>query len=435
MDQKILNFYKREDVQNEILKVCKDREVAVRYNSFFGRRPDVMVVPGDIIDAAKKGASSFHISEERWSNPLDIVTGMNKRELDDLRIGWDLVLDIDTSYWNYAKLTAYYLIEAIKFHGVKNISCKFSGNKGFHIVVPFEAFPDQVNGVLIKNLFPEALRVMAEYLQNMIKDHLIASMLSKNNIDEIVEMTGIKKEDLMKDGKFDPFTIIDIDTILISSRHLFRSPYSAHEKSGLISIPIHPDTILQFEKHMAEIENVRTDIPFLDREAVEKGEATHLIVQSFDWHTQNTKTYDAPTVVVKKEFETPKDAIAKEFFPPCINKILEARFEDGRKRALFILVNFLLSVGWSGEQVKQELINWNNRLPESLREGYLLSQIQWHLRQNKTILPPNCDKKEYYQDLFFCDKTNNCNSKNPVNYAMRRYFISKKKKKRIIKKK
>ena len=47
--------------------------------------------------------------------------------------------------------------------------------------------------------------------------------------------------------KFDMNVLMDIDTLLISSRHLYRAPYSFHEKSGLISVPIDQDKILEFE--------------------------------------------------------------------------------------------------------------------------------------------------------------------------------------------
>ncbi|MDP3918421.1 MAG: hypothetical protein Q8Q35_00760 [Nanoarchaeota archaeon] len=123
---KFFEFYSRREVQARILETAEDREVAPRYNQGFGRRPDVLQFPGDILEMAKKGATSFHISEERWENPLNLKPGMAKSALDENRKGWDLILDIDTSYWYGAKLTSYLLIEALKFQDVKNIYCKFS---------------------------------------------------------------------------------------------------------------------------------------------------------------------------------------------------------------------------------------------------------------------------------------------------------------------
>ena len=133
-----VEYYSRKEVQQAILKFCKDREVAPRFGDGFGRRPDVLQYPGDVLEMAQKGATSFHISEERWEDPLRLKPGVTKKELDENRIGWDLILDIDVVHWDYAKWTAYFLVEALKFHDVKNISCKFSGSKGFHLAVPFE---------------------------------------------------------------------------------------------------------------------------------------------------------------------------------------------------------------------------------------------------------------------------------------------------------
>ena len=41
-------------------------------------------------------------------------------------------------------------------------------------------------------------------------------------------------------SKLDVEKFLEIDTVLISSRHLYRMPYSLHEKSGLVSLPINP---------------------------------------------------------------------------------------------------------------------------------------------------------------------------------------------------
>ena len=132
-----LEFYSRREIQERILEVAEDREVAPRYNQGFGRRPDVIQFPADILEMAKKGATSFHISEERWHNPLQLKPGMQKRDLDENRKGWDLVLDIDTKFWDYAKWTAFYLVEALKFHDVKNIAVKFSVTGDTPVLVKF----------------------------------------------------------------------------------------------------------------------------------------------------------------------------------------------------------------------------------------------------------------------------------------------------------
>src|SRR3989344_7020800 len=147
-----LSYYKRSDVQDEIIANSKDREVAARFNDTFGKRPDVLRNPSDILELAKQGATSFHASEERWKNALQLEPSLRQQELENLRIGWDLILDIDCGFFEYSRIAADLVIKALKFHNVKSVSCKFSGNKGFHIGVPFEAFPAKIRNEETKNL-------------------------------------------------------------------------------------------------------------------------------------------------------------------------------------------------------------------------------------------------------------------------------------------
>ena len=101
-----LSYYKRREIQEEVIKAATNREIAVRYEDNFGNRPDVLNNPNDILELAKQKATSFHASEELWSNPLQLSPNMKKHEIDSLRIGWDLVLDIDCSFLEYSKIAA-----------------------------------------------------------------------------------------------------------------------------------------------------------------------------------------------------------------------------------------------------------------------------------------------------------------------------------------
>ena len=170
-----LMYYKREDIRQAMAEGATDKEVAVKYGEHgFGKRPDIITSPGDILEIAKKGATSFHTSEEIWTNPMQLSPNLSKKELDALRKGWDMVLDIDCPYWEFAKLTAKLMIKALSDNGVKkSVSIKFSGNKGFHVGVPFEAFPQSIQGKAIQTLFPEAARRVALYLVDYISENII----------------------------------------------------------------------------------------------------------------------------------------------------------------------------------------------------------------------------------------------------------------------
>ena len=420
IDPRILKFYSRKDVQQEIAKLAKDREVAVRYgNSGYGKRPDILQYPSDVEELAKQGVTSFHVSEERWKDPMQLKPGMAKRELDDLRSGWDLVLDIDTNFFEFSKAAAALIIEALKFYDVSTVSTKFSGRSGFHIFVPFESFPSMVNDQETRLLFPDGVRHIANHLKSLIEKPLRDELLSVSTVDEMQKGTGKKAEDLLKEGKFDPFSVVDIDSVLISSRHMFRSVYSINEKSGLVSIPVKSSQIKQFSLRQAKMENVTTDIPFVVQPS--SIEAKHLIIESFDKATKAEKPYIQPTkgeaLSAGRAYEIPKVKVKDEFFPECMKKTLEGMESDGRKRAVFVLINFLRHAGYSHEDILERLLEWNKNNYEQLREGYIRAQVSWQKRQKEDILPPRCDNKSYHPIVGSCA---NCKFNNPVKYMRMR---------------
>ncbi|MAG50829.1 hypothetical protein CL621_04295 [archaeon] len=399
-----LSFYSKKEIQKAIAKIAKDREIVVKYgDKGFGKRPDIVQFDGDILELAKQGVTSFHISEEHWSDPLKLQPGMMKKQLDELRTGWDFLIDIDAEALEYSKVAANLIVEALKFHDIKDISVKYSGNRGFHIGIPFEAFPDKVNNQDTKMLFPEGTRVIALYLKQLIEEQL--KSILKNET---------------------PFSLVDVDTVLISNRHTFRAPYSLHEKTGLASIPIKPDQILSFKKEQAEPEKVKFDIKFLEN--VNKNEASQLIIQAFDWHSKNI--IKVVEIKPNREYDIPKIAVKEDFFPPCIKFILDGLKDDGRKRSLFILINFLSSLGWKSEDMQNLLLEWDKKNHSPLKDGYVKSQLMWYKKRKKAILPPNCSNEAYYKSINICKPDNLCKMiKNPVNYSVRKTRFKKRKKK------
>lgn len=430
----LLKHYKRREIQEEMIEAAKEKEIAVKYgDKGFGKRPDVLNHPNDVLEFAKNGATSFHCSEELWHNPLQIDTGMKRQELDDLRKGWDLVLDIDCPWLDYSQIAGDLLIHALKYHGIEHMGVKFSGNHGFHIAVPFEAMPEKVHNNDTKLLFPDGPRKIAMYLQEMIRNQLSNRLLEAETISQIMAKTKKKPEELMKQKRFDPFTLLSIDTVLISSRHMYRMPYSFNEKSGLVSIPINPKKIMDFDKSMAMAEKVSVENAFLPRKNIKSGEASKLLVQAFDYHPPvsmlNEKT---KSLKQKADFEIPLSAVPENFFPPCIQNIAKG-LQDGKKRAAFVLINFLTSLGWGYDKIETYLTEWNKRNPEPLRDQYYLGQLRYHQQQKKQALPPNCTNKAYMVGMGVCAPDSFCGAnsepgaegfspriKNPVNYALKK---------------
>jgi len=438
-----LSYYKRRDIQEEMIIAAKDREVAVRFGDRFGKRPDVLNNPADILELAKQKATSFHISEEIWRNPLQLNPNMKKHDMESLRTGWDLVLDIDCGIFEYSRIAARQIIKVLKSHDIKSASCKFSGNKGFHLGIPFESFPETIDSQKTSTLFPDAARRMAFYIKERIKKPVGIEIMKFENDDfsKIVEKTECKPNEIIyyeknkygdKIGRLNVEPFLVIDTILISSRHLFRMPYSLHEKSKLASIPVDPDKVLEFEKEFARPEKVKiSKHRFLDKENVIENDARDLLVQSFDFKPVIAEE----EVKEKKHLSNFEGAVPEELFPPCI--ILGFKgLKDGRKRFVFALINFLVSVGWGYDDIEKKLKEWNKNNEEALREVNLLGQIRYHKQQKKKILPPNCDNNMYYKDMGICKPDNLCNKiKNPVSYSQRKTFSLKKPKKAVKKEK
>lgn len=419
----IIRYYSSASVKDRIIAAAKQREVVARFNEKVGARPDTLNYPADITELVKKGATSFHASLERWSNPMNLATAASKKDLDTLRIGWDFIIDIDTKHVDYAKICAKLLCEALEFHSVNNYSIKFSGGTGFHIGVPFESFPAEINGSPTALQFPDGARMIASYLKQMIKPTLTDKILEFEEIKQICKRTGKQFKELVTDGEFDPYKVLELDTIAISSRHLMRMPYVFNEKTWRISLPIRKKDIESFKPEMADSKNITAELGYLDK--FKKDEARQLFIEAFDWNmkSQLEKEMDE----IKKEFELPKEAIPAELFPPCIKNIYKG-MEEGRKRALFILINFLRSCGWSSEAIKAEVHKWNQKNPKPLSENYVTGQLSWHARLKDKYLPPACTNTNFYKDIGICTPDTFCaNIKNPVVYPFRRLKAAKKK--------
>ena len=425
---KTLSYYKKEQVLERILKHAKDREIAIRYKDYFGKRPNTLEYKDDILQAAKAGAVSFHCSEERWINPQTLRTGMRKKELNTLRKGWDLILDIDCDHFPYSRLAAEHLIGILKEEEVTSATTKFSGNKGFHLAVPFEAFPSRINGLETEDLFPDAPKRIAQYLTHRLRPILSRAIIQeeKGDINVIAQNADVDTDKIIitknEESRINIDEFLDIDTVLIASRHLFRMPYSFHEKSKLVSVPVPNEEIASFERLHAKPQRITFETTFLDRDAP-KDDAKRLVRNAYDFKP----THEDPRVTKKQEsYETPEEAIEKQYFPPCINKILEG-LEDGRKRAIFTLTNFLRSAGYTLPQIEEMLHEWNKKNDEKLRDVHIKTQIRQAQRKQEVVPPHNCPHAgtTYYEDLGVCNPDDFCSRiKNPVHYARFKKEIS-----------
>ncbi|MBT3404723.1 hypothetical protein HN832_02680 [archaeon] len=403
-------YYSRPEIQKALFEFAKNREISPRYFEGFGKRPDSFEYIGDVFELVKKGATSFHCSEEIWKNPLDISTDLNEQELDEIRIGWDFLLDIDSKYIDYSKIMAQQICNFLKFHGVTNVGLKFSGSKGFHLIIPWKAFPKEINGVKTSDKFPEWPRILLNYISEKINPNLT------KEITQISMGPGAK---YVRDYEASKEVIPDL--ILVSPRHLFRMPYSLHEKTALASIVLTAQELEKFDLKDADPMKLSPEKIKEFTPDSREGEATELLTQALDWAKQNEIDSPEENKKVSGKYANFKKIELKNVsdaqLPPCIQKLMQG-IVDGKKRGLFALLNLFRSIGMEKELLEKKIEEWNKKNNPPLKKGYIKSQLEWSYRR-KPIMPPNC--KEFYQGIACCQPDNLCTKiKNPVNYVMRK---------------
>ena len=424
MDKEIaLKYYSKPEIEKAILNFAKDREIGVMFNGYFGKRPDVIENLYDIRKLVKKGVFSFHCSEERWANPL--LLGNNKQteeEKEKNKIGWDLILDLDGVNFIYSKFLAKVIIDYLENMGIQNLSIKFSGNKGFHLAIPFESFSSECPGLVsgisqTRLLFPDVAKKTVMFLLHELKNPISRIILDYEGggikaIEKISNLYKIKKEELNyneKNYEFNFMKVIDIDTILITSRHLFRMPYSLNEKSGLVSIPVNKKHILDFERFLAKPEKVNPEkyqkYEFLKYDENQGQDANTLLQKVYSdldymYDSMYTEFENDMKNKSKGEFILEiNEKIEIKDFPNTIQYIIKTNFDDGRKRALFLLLTFLHLIKWEEKNIEEIIKDWNNKQNEPLKQNYIQAQLSWFKIQQKTLTPPNFNNDNYYQGI------------------------------------
>ncbi len=424
---KIKEYYLRPEILKHMFSISPGKEIVPRFNAnYYGKRPSSVPFIGDLEYMVKEGATSFHGSVELWKNPFALSSELKKQELDSLRSGWDFILDIDCDHgFEYARTTAILLISALETFGIKNISAKFSGSRGIHVAVSHKAFPEKIDGRHISDMYPELPRNMVGFLRAFIRKQLTEKFLE---IDQ-------SSKKLMKDEgseELDPYNIVDVEENW-GVRHLFRLPYSFNEKTWLVSRPLRKEDIADFRFEDAQPENVSGDIGFL--ESWEEDEAATLVLETMDWaeiqeEIEKKMKKDNPNKYEGKRFEGPLKKIDEQYFPPCIKKILEG-LEDGRKRAIFILINFLMTCGWPLKDIEVILLEWNKRNPDPIKTVYITTQLNYAANKEAAILPANCENKGYYKDMKVCVPDGFCQKiLNPATYALKKSGVFEKGKKK-----
>lgn len=407
-----LSYYSNPNVQEKILEIARDREIAgSSEDGMFFSRPDTLIYPNDILERVRKGIVAFHCSVERWKNPMQLKSEINKQEMNDLRKGFDFIIDIDAKgKLEHAQIAAIKVVEFLKKYGIEP-TIKFSGSRGFHIGIAGNAFPTKIDFKDVTERYPEIPQTIANFIREEIRDEILDALVEfEGGVSSLVNTVESVSE-------LSPYQFIDIEKNW-STRHLFRMPYSIHVKKWLVSIPISFEQLKNFNLDMAKPEN----ITFNNRFLVNKdGEAIKLVRDALDWGSRLKKDE-----IPKKEYTGKlKIKINEEYFPPCIKTILSGEFADGKKRSLFTLCSFLRAMNWSQEEIEKRIKDWNLVLPRPLTERLVSTQLKWHFRQSREMMPANCESDAFYKSINIC-KPDECCGKNPVNYPFNVYKRNKK---------
>ena len=398
----IREYYSQPEISKAMLEFCENRETVPVYNNDkFGKRPDAIFYQRDFQALINNGAAVFLSSLERWANPLSLRTGMKREEMDRLRLGWDFVIDIDCKRdLSYAKRAAIIILDMLEMYGVQSYTVKFSGSRGFHIILPFEIFPETFGGRPTKDQFPELPRMLIDY---------------------IIDFT---KKEMRKEFNEDPATILELDRGVISQRHLVRVPYSLHFKTGLASIYLTREGLENFEPEHAKPGNFSV----LNMKLNPKGSETSTLLGAAKLWEQS-KSIAIPrkhSVLQHGDFKLLAGAVPTEFFPPCMKSIL-AGLKDGRKRSVFLLVTFLAHVGWSQSDIFKLLEKWNGKNSPPLEESHIAFTLHNQFSRREPQMAPNCSNQAYYKDIGVCHPDSFCKSvQNPVTYALKKFKNGKK---------
>jgi DNA primase large subunit len=207
--------------------------------------------------------------------------------------------------------------------------------------------------------------------------------------------------------------IASLDLVLVAPRHLFRMPYSLHEKTALSSIVLDKSEIEEFSPQQAnpfklKIKNFYS-IP-------NNAEAQSLLEDALNWKSINEQN-KPERKRISEEFVADFTGVTEEMFPNSIKKLLNG-LQEGRKRGLFVLITFLKSLNFPDDYINQKVHDWNKKNSPPLKEGYVKSQIDWHIKQKKKIIPPNYSNDNFYKDLKLIDSIPK--EKNPLVEVLRK---------------
>ena len=401
----ILKYYSRTEIQNAMLSFAKEREVVgSSMDGTFMKRPDILVYPKDIVERVKNNIVAFHCSVEKWYNPMQLSSNLKQQDIENLRKGFDIIIDIDSrSKLEYSRIAAQVVYNFLKDLGIKP-TMKFSGSRGFHLAIASEAFPENIDFKETRKMYPEIPQALIEYIRESVKDKLLEELIAlEGGVASLVSSIQI--------SELSPYNFVDLEKNW-SNRHLFRMPYSLHPKNWLVSLPIKLEDLKNFDIENFKPKNVKIHANFLSNK---KDEATELLLEALEWKAKQPKPK-----IARERVRRSSKVVPEEYFPSCIAQILKG-LKDGKKRSLFTLITFLRAVNWDENKIEERIKEWNKNNDPPLSERLVSTQLKWHFRQTRKLQPPNSDLELFYKSIGIEHDPKIC-GKNPANDAFKLFL-------------
>ncbi|MEM3768945.1 MAG: DNA primase noncatalytic subunit PriX [Nitrososphaerales archaeon] len=352
-------YYSCQDILDALASQCKNKEVFLKSKDHVSHRP---------LKVDSKEELEFLIKKYNLEEPFGIFSSIELYD-DPLsfnrRIGWDFVIDLDGDNLDDLKRCITAIIGLLEQFGIKSYKVKFSGRRGFHLIIDGEAFNVFESQDEFINAYPHVPKLIASFIETALKPE---------------QKRGVNFDDIYQ------------------PRRLLRLAYSLHEESGLVSIPLTLEKISIFKPRDARPENIKVSWDWLNIKP-KLGEAWNLLNAISKW-VKRLKDSDAAIKILRPL--SSKSLKRYEWIENLLNKPID----DGRHRILWLIIApYLVNVkGLSIEKAERVALEYLERCNKVKKiEGNLRGLARYYVKYAKGQgLKPLSIKtlKEKYPELF-----------------------------------
>jgi hypothetical protein len=345
----MIDWYARADIQAALVaQLGENREAWVSAENYTSPRPRIVKSSSDLLQLIPRNRiCSVCTSIESFKDPLLLGT----QTAETLRIGWDFVLDIDSNEGlEAAKRCTKAVVKLLRIYDLKSLKIKFSGRRGFHLIIGGEAFDCFSNPKDFCKAYPIVPLQVAKF---------ITAALSP------ADRKGV-----------------EIDTEIYAPRHLIRLAYSLHHITNLFGTPLplsgNVDSVNDFTLESASPDRVEIDWDWLKLKP-NLAEASTLLDYVAKW-VQRSKQRRTGIRILSRAKTTGTRTYDST---PCIRAFMKEGFSvklvGHRHSILCNVVNAIRRLGF--DITPEQLDELNNRSEKPLPERELQYQIRYQLNR------------------------------------------------------